>query len=89
MEKQRFETQLTFGLVYIILTMVILLSAIGLPSPQPFGITDRTFIRMTGAWARGIRRPGGTRTLRGNDEIAQLAETLTRWPSAWANSKSI
>lgn len=79
MEKQRFETQLTFGLVYIILTMVILLSAIWLG----LSLADRLvspigrLIRMTRRLGEGdLAARVETRTLRGNDEITQLAETF-------------
>ena len=79
MEKRRFETQLTFALIYIILTLVILLSAIWLG----LSLADRLvspigrLIRMTRRLGEGdLEARVSAKTLRGNDEIIQLAETF-------------
>ena len=76
MEKRRFETQLTFALIYIILTLVILLSAIWLG----LSLADRLvspigrLIRMTRRLGEGdLEARVSAKTLRGNDEIIQLA----------------
>lgn len=79
MEKRRFETQLTFALIYIILTLVILLSAIWLG----LSLADRLvspigrLIRMTQRLGQGdLDARVQTETLRGNEEIKQLAVTV-------------
>ena len=79
MEKRRFETQLTFALIYIILTLVILLSAIWLG----LSLADRLvspigrLIHMTRRLGEGdLEARVSAETLRGNDEIIQLAETF-------------
>ena len=79
MESRRFETQLTFALVYIILTLVILLSAIWLG----LSLADR-LVRPIGRLINATQRLGegdlqarvATDALKGNEEIRQLATTF-------------
>lgn len=79
MEARRFETQLTFALVYIILTLVILLSAIWLG----LSLADR-LVRPIGRLIEATKRLGEgdlkarveTDALKGNEEIRQLASTF-------------
>ncbi len=79
MEQRRFETQLTFALIYIILTLVILLSAIWLG----LSLADRLvspigrLILMTRRLGEGdLEARVESDGLRGNDEIKHLAETF-------------
>ena len=79
METRRFETQFTFALVYIILTLVILLSAIwlGLSLADRLVTPIGRLIRMTRRLGEGdLTARVETKSLRGNDEIEQLAETF-------------
>ncbi len=84
MEARRFETQLTFALIYIILTLVILLSAIWLG----LSLADR-LVRPIGRLIRATEQLGEgdlkarveTDTLKGNDEILQLASTFNEMVS--------
>ncbi len=84
MEARRFETQLTFALIYIILTLVILLSAIWLG----LSLADR-LVRPIGRLIQATKRLGEgdlkarveTDTLKGNEEILQLASTFNEMVS--------
>jgi two-component system nitrogen regulation sensor histidine kinase NtrY len=79
MEKRRFETQLTFALVYIVMTLVILLSAIWLG----LSLADR-LVMPIGRLIYAARRLGegelqtrvATTTVRSNREIDELASTF-------------
>ncbi len=79
MEKRRFETQLTFALVYIVMTLLILLSAIWLG----LSLADR-LVMPIGRLIYAARRLGEgelkTRVtferMSGNDEIEELASTF-------------
>jgi len=79
MEKRRFETQLTFALVYIVMTLVLLLSAIWLG----LSLADR-LVMPIGRLIYAARRLGEgelqtrvtTETMRDNDEIDELASTF-------------
>jgi two-component system nitrogen regulation sensor histidine kinase NtrY len=79
MEKRRFETQLTFALVYIVMTLVILLSAIWLG----LALADRLVMPIS-RLIYAARRLGegelktrvSTETMGGNDEIEELAWTF-------------
>ena len=77
-ETHRYETQITFALIYVILTLVILLSAIW------YGLTIADYLvapirRLTGVakklgegdWAARIEK-----NILSNDEIGQLAQTF-------------
>lgn len=79
MEKRRFETQLTFAMIYVVLTLVILLSAIWLA----LSLADRMVLpisrliyaaRRLGEGDLESRVPVGK--MRGNDEINELANSF-------------
>ena len=84
MEARRFETQLTFALIYIVLTLVILLSAIWLG----LSLADR-LVRPIGRLILATQRLGegdlqarvDTKTLKGNEEIQHLATTFNEMAS--------
>ena len=79
MSQRRFETQLTFALIYIVMTLVILLSAIWLG----LALADRLVLPI-GRLIQAARRLGegdlqsrvSAGRLRGNDEIKELAVTF-------------
>ena len=84
MEARRFETQLTFALIYIVLTLVILLSAIWLG----LSLADR-LVRPIGRLILATQRLGDgdlkarvdTKALKGNEEIQHLATTFNEMAS--------
>ena len=92
MEQRRFETQLTFALIYIILTLVILLSAIWLG----LSLADR-LVSPIGRLILMTRRLGEGDLKRGWKPTVCVVTTksniwqrlLTKWPSAWENSRRI
>lgn len=79
MEKRRFETQLTFAMIYIVLTLVILLSAIRLA----ISLADRMVLPISRLIYASRRLGEGdlksrvpVSEMRGNDEINELANSF-------------
>ena len=79
MEQRRFETQLTFAMIYVVLTLVILLSAIWLG----LSLADRLVLPISRLIAAARRLGDGdlesrvpVGRMRGNDEINELATSF-------------